>query len=55
MTRRRRRSTVSLIALIIALLLCIWLLYRLFVGIPPAPPPEVKTTELQALARLVQS
>jgi len=41
--RRRRASAGRLIALIVALLLCIWLLYRLFIGIPPAPPPEVKT------------
>ena len=41
--RRRKASAVRLITLIVALLLCIWLLYRLFIGIPPAPPPEVKT------------
>lgn len=41
--RRRRASAGRLLALIVALLLCIWLLYRLFIGIPPAPPPEVKT------------
>jgi hypothetical protein len=31
-----------LIVLIVVLLLCMWMLYRLFIGIPPAPPPEVK-------------
>ena len=41
--RRRRASAGRLIALIVALLLCIWMLYRLFIGIPPAPPPAVKT------------
>ncbi|MCJ7752724.1 MAG: hypothetical protein MUQ65_16830, partial [Armatimonadetes bacterium] len=41
--RRRRASAGRLIALIVALLLCIWLLYKLFIGIPPAPPPGVKT------------
>jgi hypothetical protein len=47
MTGRRRRSTASLVALIIVLLLCIWLLYRLFIGLPPAPAPSVKTALLQ--------
>jgi hypothetical protein len=42
-TRRRRASAGRLIALIITLLLCIYLLYRLFIGIPAAPTPEVKT------------
>jgi hypothetical protein len=40
---RRRASGGRLIALVITLLLCMWLLYRLFIGLPPAPPPEVKT------------
>jgi len=44
--RRRRSSNLSLVVLIIALLLCIWLLYRLFVGLPPAPAPVVKTAWL---------
>lgn len=43
MIRRRRASAGRLIALIITLLLCIYLLYRLFIGIPAAPAPEVKT------------
>ena len=43
MMRRRRSSNLSLVVLIIALLLCIWLLYRLFIGLPPAPPPQLKT------------
>jgi hypothetical protein len=30
------------VTIIIVLLLCMWMLYRLFIGIPPAPPPEVK-------------
>jgi hypothetical protein len=41
--RRRRASSVRLVVLIAVLLLCIWLLYRLFVGVAPSPPPEVKT------------
>lgn len=41
-TQRRRRSTANLIALIVILLVCIWLLYKLFIGIPPAPAPEVR-------------
>ncbi|MFB3881461.1 MAG: hypothetical protein ACE149_09355 [Armatimonadota bacterium] len=45
MTGRRRSSKANLIALIVALGLCIWLLYKLFIGIPPAPPPVVKTAE----------
>ena len=49
MIGRRRSSRANLIALIVVLLLCIWLLYKLFIGIPPAPPPVVKT------ARLVRS
>jgi len=44
--RRRRSSNLSLVVLIIALLLCIWLLYRLFVGLPPAPAPAVKAAWL---------
>lgn len=40
--RRRRSSAGRLIVLIVALLLCIWMLYKLFIGIAPAPPPEVK-------------
>jgi hypothetical protein len=44
MTGRRRRSRAGrLIALIVVLLLCFWMLHRLFIGIPPAAPPEVKT------------
>ena len=44
MTGRRRRSRAGrLIALIVVLLLCFWMLYRRFIGIPPAAPPEVKT------------
>jgi hypothetical protein len=44
--RRRRASTARLVALIIVLLVCIWLLYRLFLGLPPAPPPEVVPASL---------
>ncbi len=43
MIRRRKASAGRLLALIITLLLCIYLLYRLFIGLPPAPAPEVKT------------
>jgi hypothetical protein len=44
--RRRRSSNLTLVVLIIALLLCIWLLYRLFVGLPPAPAPAAKAAWL---------
>lgn len=40
--RRRRASAGRLIALIVMLLLCIWLLYKLFIAVPPAPAPQVK-------------
>jgi hypothetical protein len=40
--RRRRTATARLIALIAVLLLCMWLLYRLFIAVPPAPPPTIK-------------
>jgi len=40
--RRRRAGAFRLIVFIVALLLCIWLLYRLFIGIGPAPPPRVQ-------------
>ena len=48
MRRRRRASTANLIALIIVLLMCLWLLYKLFIGIPSAPPPQVKVAMLVA-------
>jgi hypothetical protein len=44
--RRRRTSKLSLVVLIIVLALCIWLLYRLFIGLPPAPSPVVRTAWL---------
>jgi hypothetical protein len=40
--RRRRSSALRLVVFIVALLLCIWLLYRLFIGIGPAPPPRIE-------------
>lgn len=40
--RRRKASAGRLVALIVMLLLCIWMLYRLFIAVPPAPAPEVK-------------
>ena len=46
--RRRRASTANLIALIIVLLMCLWLLYKMFIGIPSAPPPQVKVAMLVA-------
>ncbi len=49
MARRRRASNLTLVALIILLLLCIWMLYRLFIGIPSAPPPQVKVSLLAAV------
>jgi len=39
--RRRKADAARLLILIIGLLICIWLLYRLFLGLPPAPPPRV--------------
>jgi len=39
--RRRRSSAFRLVVIIVALLLCIWLLYRLFIGIEPAPGPII--------------
>jgi hypothetical protein len=46
--RRRKASTGRLVALIAVLLLCMWLLYRLFIGIPPAPAPEVREAAASA-------
>jgi hypothetical protein len=40
--RRRRASAGQLVALIVMLLLCIWMLYKLFIAVPPAPAPEVR-------------
>jgi len=42
-TRRRKGSTARLVVLIVLILICIWLLYKVFIGIPPAPPPTIKT------------
>jgi hypothetical protein len=42
MTGRRRRSTASLVILLLVLLMCIWLLYKLFIGLPAAPAPKVE-------------
>ena len=39
--RRQKASAARLVILILVLLLCIWLLYRVFLGLPPAPPPRV--------------
>jgi hypothetical protein len=41
--KRRRASAGRLTALIVLLLLCMWTLYKVFIAVPPAPPPEVKT------------
>ena len=32
-----------LVTIIVVPLLCMWMLYRLFIGIPLAPPPKVTT------------
>ena len=40
--RRRSASAGRLVALIVMLLLCIWMLYKLFIAVPPAAGPEVK-------------
>lgn len=42
MIRRRRSANLRLLGLIAVLLLCMWLLYRLFIAVPPAPPPTIK-------------
>ncbi len=39
--RQRRASALRLAVIIGLLLLCIWLLYRVFIAVPPAPPPRV--------------
>jgi hypothetical protein len=46
--RGRRGSAARLVVLIVLILICIWLLYKVFIGIPPAPPPTVKTGGLDA-------
>lgn len=46
--RRRKGSTARLVVLIVLTLICIWLLYKVFIGIPPAPPPTVKTSGFEA-------
>ena len=50
MTPRRRASAVRLVTIIVVLLLCMWMLYRLFIGIPPAPAPNVTTGRAPAPA-----
>jgi len=40
--QRRKASSGRLIALIVVLLMCIWMLYRIFIDVPPAPPAEVE-------------
>jgi len=42
---RRRAGTARLIALIVMLLLCMWLLYRMFVAVPAAPPPKIRAAD----------
>ena len=42
---RRRAGVARLVALIVMLLLCMWLLYRTFVAIPSAPPPKIKVAD----------
>lgn len=42
MKRRRRRRTINLVLLLITLLACMYLLYRMFIGLPPAPAPKVE-------------
>lgn len=45
---RRRGSAARLVVLIILILICIWLLYKVFIGIPPAPPPTITTSGFEA-------
>ena len=42
---RRRAGAARLIALLVMLLLCMWLLYRVFVAVPPAPPPKIRAAD----------
>ena len=42
---RRRAGAARLIALIVMLLLCMWLLYRVFVAVPAAPPPKIRAAD----------
>ncbi len=55
--RRRPRSRASLVVLILVLLLCMWLMYKLFIGIPKAPAPTVKMAALRprVVAAVAQS
>jgi hypothetical protein len=48
---RRRAGAARLIALIVMLLLCMWLLYRVFVTVPAAPPPKIKAADQNLYAK----
>jgi hypothetical protein len=51
MSRRRRCSHAArLIAVVVVLLVAIWLLYRNFIAIAPAPPPAVTRSQVPATA-----
>jgi hypothetical protein len=39
--RRPALHAVRLVAIIAILVLCMWIVYRVFIDIPPAPPPQV--------------
>lgn len=43
MSPRRRAAAARLVGLIALMLLAMWALYRLFIALPPAPPPRVRT------------
>ena len=43
--RRRQASIARLLVLIVLTVACIWMLYRVFIGIPPAPAPTVTTLD----------
>jgi hypothetical protein len=40
--RRQRSSTLRLLLLIALLVMAMWLLYRFYLQLPPAPSPPVK-------------
>jgi hypothetical protein len=49
--RQSRAGAVRLGLILAALLLCIWLLYRIFIAVPPAPPPTVSYGRLPVHAQ----
>jgi hypothetical protein len=53
--RRRQGNIARLVILIVLLIICIWMLHRSFIALPPAPPPTVKRAGLSPVATVGQA